>query len=218
MTNVVKLGAAKRGVTGSAAMRRLRRDGHVPAVLYGHGKAPVHLQLSDREFGDVYHRHAKFVELSFEGTVESALIRDVQLDVFGQRFVHIDFVRAALDEKLEIDLGVLLKGIPVGVSKQNGVLEQIMDHVVVLCAPRDLPESVEIDVSGLELGKSILVKDLPVLPGVQYVDDGERAVCHVSKVKIIEPVAAPAEAAEGAAEPEVVGAAGKEEAKEPAGD
>jgi large subunit ribosomal protein L25 len=216
MTKVVKLGAAKRGVTGSAAMRRLRRSGRVPAVLYGHGKTPVHLDLSDRDFGDAWHKHARFVELSFEGTIESALIRDVQFDVFGQRFVHIDFVRASLDEKLEIDLGVTLKGIPIGVSKQNGVLEQMMDHVVVLCSPRDLPESLELDVSGLELNKSILVKDLPQLNGVEYVDDPDRAVCHVSVVKVIEPVAPAAEAGEGAAEPEVVGAAGKDEAKEPA--
>jgi len=214
MTQVLKLSASKRSETGSAAARRMRRQGRVPAVLYGHGQDPVSLDVGVREFADAMQHHVRFVELEFDGTAESAIIREVQFDTFGQHVQHIDFIRAALDEKLEIEVEVVLKGMAIGVTKQNGVLEQLQDRVEGRCSPRNLPENIELDISELEVEASLQVKDLPALPGVEYLDDPEKAICHISVVKVAEEPEGDGE--EVAAEPEVVGSADKD--KEPAGD
>lgn len=206
MSQILKFDVTSRDKTGSNAMRKLRADGLIPAVLYGHGQTPAQLALDARSFERALQRHARFFELANGSSTETAIIRETQWDTFGMHVMHVDFLRVNMDEKVEMEVPVELVGIPKGVT-EGGVLEHHMAEIRLLCAPRNLPDVIKINVTTLGLHQSIQIKDVPLPEGASHAEDLDRAVATVATRKIETVAAAPAEA--GAAEPEVVGAKAK---------
>lgn len=209
---IIQLAASPRAGSGRNPSRQLRKSGKVPVVLYGHKKEALSLQVDGFELSRAMAKHVRFVELDVGGTVETALIKDVHHDVYGNEIHHVDFMRVDLDERIVVEVPVELRGMPKGAA-EGGVLEHFMNEVKIRCATRDIPEMIEIDVSGLMLHQSILVKDLPLPKGAELAENPDKPVCGVVSAYVA-PVAAAAPA-EGAtsAEPEVV--AKKKEADEP---
>jgi large subunit ribosomal protein L25 len=202
----------RRTVTGKWAVRRLRSEGLIPGVVYGHGQETISVQLPAKEIVGLVRHGARIVDLNFDGASETALIRDLHWDVFGHEILHVDFARVGADERIRIEVKITLKGTAPGVE-EGGVLSHLVHTVEVECLATEIPEEIRVDVRGLHLDQSIHVSELVVPAGVKVLADPEIVVAQVVK-KIEEVIAPPTEeAAAAAVEPEIVG---RRVAEEPA--
>jgi large subunit ribosomal protein L25 len=188
---------------------RLRRHGRLPAVLYGHGEAPVSLELAADELEASLRHGAKVLDLEGAATGK-ALLHEVQWDTFFQHVLHVDLLRVMAGEKVTIDVPVELRGEAPGVLN-GGIIEQIL-HSVEIEVPLDVvPEKLHLNINRLEIGGELAIKDIIDLPpGATVLADADETIVHC-----IMPAADEAEeAAEAAtAEPEVI-SKGKEEDEE----
>jgi len=200
------------------AARRVRRDGKVPAVLYGAGKDALSVTVDPRQVKLILHSktgHNTIFDLALDGERTKAMIVDWQYEPIKGSLLHIDLKRIAMDKKLTVAVPIILKGEAAGVKTEGGILEQMLREVELECLPGDIPASIEADVSELVFGKVLRVADLPQSDKYKYVTEENQPVAHVTTVKE-EVVAAPeVVAAEGAtpAEPEVI-KKGKQETEE----
>ena len=200
--------------------RRVRRDGKIPAVLYGAGKDTLSLTLDPRQVARILHSqtgHNTIFDLALNGGEKTkAMIVDWQYEPVKGSLLHIDLKRIAMDRKLRVQVPVALKGEPEGVKTQGGILEQVLREVEVECLPGDIPTSIEADVSELVFGKVLRVADLLHNDKVKYITDGNQTVAHITSVKeevVATPEAVAAEAGATPAEPEVI-KKGKQETEE----
>lgn len=192
---------------------RLRRAGLVPLTVYGGGAEAVSAAAPLAELAAILRSetgHNTIFTLDIDGVGPSeVLFLDRQIDPVRGRLVHADLRRLVVGEKVEVTVTIHLDGDPLGVREEGGVLEQLLREVEIRCAPREIPEAMHVDVSGLSVHEVLHVSDLQVAEGVEVLTDPETAVATVSVVRE-EPTEAPA-VEEGAAEPEVIGKGKKEE-------
>lgn len=176
------LKAEKRAGTGKYVAFNLRKEGRIPAVLYGKGLENVNLAVSEKDLRHILHAGERMVELDIEGTTQPALLKSVQHAVIGPALVHADFRAVNASTTLHVDVPVELVGDSVGVEK-GGLLEQALFTVEVECVPGNLPEKIEVDISGLDLDQAFYVENLPSLPGVKYTMDSSVSVvsCHLPR-------------------------------------
>lgn len=207
----LKVVAEPRETKGSGPAGRLRHKGVIPAVVYGDGKAGRMIQLNAHDFERSLHGHASehmLMELEIAGDAPlKVLLKEVQQHPVSHKIIHVDFNVVSMTRKLRVELPIRLVGEPQGVSQQGGVLEHIMRTVEVECLPTDIVEQVDLDVSNLHIGESLLVSHIQLDPAkFTILSKREQAVAAVSAPKVEEePVAAEAVAVEGAlAEPEVL--------------
>ncbi len=201
--------ASRREELGSRAARRLRRQGLVPAVLYGHNLDPVHLTLPLKTVERLLHAGIRMVNLQIGDLSEPALIRDVQYDLMGDHIIHVDLVRVALDEKVTVTVPVELHGLAKGVAS-GGTLDHVIQDIEVRCLPRDIPERIRVEIADLDVGQIVHVRDLEPPPGVEIVHDPDATVVTIHPPVAAE-VAEEAAEAEAATEPEVIEGRRKEE-------
>lgn len=205
MANEIKLSASKRETSGTSASKALRRTGFVPAVVYGEGKAHS-IKINGREFENVITHHSSenlIVDLDVDGKVIKALLREVQHDVMMGEVLHADFLEISMTRKMRVTITVELKGEPVGVSQQGGILEHLLRQIEVECLPGDLVESFDVDVSELGLGKTMMIRDLKLGDKYTVLTSGDVAVATVVAPR--EEKVDEAAAAAAAAAPEVIG-------------
>jgi large subunit ribosomal protein L25 len=217
------LEASPRDTFGKNEARRTRRDGRVPAVLYGgDGAKATPIAVEPRALLKILHSESganTLISLKLTGASDTrVLVKDFQLDPITHQVLHADFYRVAMDRVLQVTVPVIVKGEPKGVKQQGGVLEFIRREIVVECLPADIPEHVEIDVSELMLHQGVRVRDIAVDPQWKPVTEGEAMLVHVIMPKA-EEAPAPAEAVAAVAtatpaEPEVIKKGKKEEAEE----
>lgn len=178
----IVLNAKDREQTGKA-VKSLRRQGQVPAVVYGRGKDPVSLQLDAKELEKVYAKvgTSKIIGLKVgEGKSQNVLIQDVQQDVRNGAIIHTDFYAVRMDEKLRTEVPLHFTGESTAVYQLEGTLIKNLETVEVEALPSDLPESIEVDISGLDdFEKSIHVRDLPVPSGVELLEEADELVAKV---------------------------------------
>jgi large subunit ribosomal protein L25 len=218
MSTGAKLRAEKREQKGKESARKLRDSGRIPAVLYGKETETVSLSL------DAHEAELLFQSISVENTIvgleiegEKApvqtLIREIQVHPYRPVLFHVDFYRIREGERLEVEIPVNLNGVPEGVRSSGGILQQVVHQVRVKCLPTMIPESIEIDVTALEIGGSVHVSDLRLGEGVEILMDADQTVCSVVQPKLeVAPAAEAAAPAEGA-EGEAPAAEGAEESK-----
>ncbi len=204
MAERARLKIDRRSVLGKWAVRRLRGEGIVPGVVYGHGQETVAVQVPAKEILGLVRHGTRIVDLNCDGASETALIRDLQWDVFGNQILHVDFARVAADERIRVEVKITLKGTAPGVE-EGGVLSHLVHNVEVECLATEIPEEIRVDVRNLHLDQSIHVSELVVPPGVKVLADPEIVVAQVTKKLEEIPVAAPAEGEVAATEPEIVG-------------
>jgi large subunit ribosomal protein L25 len=209
MAESVKLEIQPRQGSGTLAAARLRKQGLLPAVVYGHKQATLVVSLSHDEFVNALRHGARLVELKTDGSAEAALIQDVQWDHLGKDVLHVDFRRVSKDERVVVSVPLHLRGIAPGVSG-GGILDQPLHVLNVECLVTAVPDAVRVNIVELQIGSSIKVKDLHLPEGVKAMNDPEAIVVQVNapKVEAAAPAAAPA--AESA-EPEVIGRQAKPE-------
>jgi len=205
------------------AATALRRDGKVPAVIYGHGREPQPLAIGATELSRLLEKIAPestIVDVTIGGQVTKALIREIQRHPIRPGIVHVDFQEIHAGEKLRLEVPVHLVGTAEGVRNQGGVLDQVLRVVEIEVLPSDIPERVELDVSALVIGRSVHVSDLNI-PNAVILTDKDLTVATVVAPRAEEEVAPVAAAVvEGAevaavAEPEVI-KKGKTDEEEPA--
>jgi large subunit ribosomal protein L25 len=214
-TSTEALHAKKRTVTGTRACRRLRAEGEVPGILYGHKEEVVPVQVSHDDLLALLRRHSRMVELHLGRTKEQVLLKAVQYDAFGSDLVHADFLRVALDEVITLEVPIRLKG---SIKQEHAVLQRMLGNLEIECLPAQIPEEIVGQVAHMQIGDTLHVSDLAVPPGVKVLVPGETVVATVTpaKAEAVETAVA-AEAAPAAAEPELIrreAKPGEEEAEE----
>jgi large subunit ribosomal protein L25 len=206
MAKQVKLAVERREATGRSAARKLKARGIVPAVVYGGREKPEPLQLLRRDLSNVLSHAAGeniLVELDIagEGNTRMAMLQEVQHSPVGGEVLHVDFHAVSMDETIEADIPIEATGTANGVKNFGGLLEQSLRELTVECLPRDLPERILVDVSNLNIGDSIHVRDIKLPEGVTAEVQGELTVFSVLAPTVEEE---PTAATEAAAAPEVI--------------
>ena len=206
MAKQVKLSASRRAGTGRSAVRKIKAQGAVPAIIYGGKQQPEPLQVSKRDISLML-SHASgeniLVELEIEGENGSrlALVQEVQHSPVGGDVLHVDFHAVSMDEMIEADVPLEPTGMPEGVKTFGGLLEQNLRALAIECLPRDLPDIITVDVSHLNIGDAIHVREIPLPEGVKTRVSPELTVFSVLAPAVEEEPVTAAEAAEG---PEVI--------------
>ena len=194
MANAATLPAQKRDGAGKGAARKLRAAGRVPAVLYGRDLEPVHLSVDAQEAERMFHAISvdnTIVELSIDGEKEAyqTLIREIQVHPLRQSLTHVDFLRIQAGVMVESNVPMRLVGTPEGVKNSGGVLEQSIHDLPIRCIPSKIPESIEVDVTHLDLNESLHIYDVEFEEGVEVMIEQKRTICSVAVPKVIaEPV------------------------------
>jgi large subunit ribosomal protein L25 len=208
ISNVVQAQPRPAGNKNDA--RRVRRDGKLPAVVYGAGKDAISVSLDPRQVTRILHSqtgHNTIFDLALNGEQTKAMIVDWQYEPIKGALLHIDLKRIAMDKALTVEVPIVLKGEAAGVKQQGGILEQILREVEIECLPGDIPSHIEADVSELVFGKVLRVVDLPHSAKLKFLTDANSPVAHVITVKeevAPTPEAVAADAAATPAEPEVI--------------
>jgi large subunit ribosomal protein L25 len=228
MKTSFELVAEFRETQGKGASRRLRHDGKVPAILYGGHTAARTLTLSHQKLLimlDNERFYSTILNLKVGDQSQAAILKDVQRHPYKNAIVHVDFQRVEENEKIRISIPLHFTGAAVspGVKSQGGLVSHMRNDVEVSCLPKDLPEFIEVDISGLSLNESIHLSQLKVPTGVVLVElakeDAAVVAIHSPRAEEPEPTAAAATAAagaEGAAAAAPAAAAGADAAKAPA--
>jgi large subunit ribosomal protein L25 len=208
MAQQVRLTVQKRVEIGRNAVKKVRATGYVPGVLYGAKQEPLNLKVSGRELSAVLAHAASeniLVELQIQdngtGTSALAMIQEVQHHPLKRGLVHVDFHAVSATEKVTAEVPIEAIGEALGVRTYGGLLEFTLRSLEVECLPKDLPEIIQVDVSTLNVGQSLHVRDLPLPVGVEAVTDRELTVLAVVEPKV---EAEPEPGPETPAAPEVI--------------
>jgi large subunit ribosomal protein L25 len=216
-TNKLEAQTRKPGTKNEA--RRVRRDGKIPAVVYGAAKDSLPISVDPRVVTRILNSetgHNTIFDLALNGENTKAMIVDWQYEPIKGRLLHIDLKRIALDQVLRVSVPIFLKGEAAGVKQEGGILEQMLREVEIECLPADIPSHIDVDVSHLTFGKVLRVSDLPQSEKLEFLTDSNQPVAHVTSVKeevVVTPEAAAAEAGAAPVEPEVI-KKGKQETEE----
>ncbi|MFL6038338.1 MAG: 50S ribosomal protein L25 [Gaiellaceae bacterium] len=229
----VKLQVRERERRGSRDARRLRREGMIPGVLYGDGKQSYAICIPERDLRRVLTGqgglHA-ILDVVVEGqkTTHASILKDYQQDPIRGHISHVDLHEVRLDKPIQASVNVQLIGEPAG-AKEGGVLSQVQREINVEALPMEIPEHIDLDVSGMAIGDTLRLVDLTPMEGVTYLDDPEETVLATVTLptrveepeEVVEegeelpegevpPEEQPEGAAEGAAEPAADAASGEQ--------
>jgi len=210
MAEKITIKAENRDLRGKNAARRLRAEGKIPVVVYGGDGDSQSVTASLSDLAAILRSGAgqnTVFSLDIAGVgAADVIFQDRQIDPVRGRMIHADLRRLVAGEKIELTVPLHFIGEPIGVKEEGGLLVEPIREITVLCEPGNVPESIDVDVSGLGMGESLHVSDLKVPEGVEIHEDPETLVASVTFVK--EPELEP-QVAEGA-EPEVEGGEGAE--------
>ncbi len=217
--DAVTLAAASRTKAGKGAARSLRREGKVPAVIYGHGRDPLALAVDQPAVArllEVIGGETVLIDVAIDGAAPvKAIVREVQRNpVRRQDVIHLDLYAVVADEPIVVDVPVHIVGTAEGVRNQGGVLDHHLHRLTIKCLPGDIPEHVEIDVTALSVGQAIHVGDITV-PKAELQHESDVSIVSVLAARV-EEAAASAAPAEG--EPEVIKKGKADEAEAGAGE
>ncbi|MEX2182753.1 MAG: 50S ribosomal protein L25/general stress protein Ctc [Gemmatimonadaceae bacterium] len=201
------LNASTRSATGKGVARKLRAAGQVPAVIYGHLRAPQSLALNAHELQLLLEKNpyqSTVIELTVDGATARTLIREIQRHPFKKQILHVDFQELVAGEKVTVKVPLQFSGTAEGVRTGGGILDQIMHDFEIRVDPSNIPHYIVVDVTALTIGHSLHVSDVPLPEGVELLSDPELTVCVCAAPKVeAEPVVAEAEEAVPA-EPELI--------------
>ena len=216
------LSATARTTAGKGAARALRREGKVPAVIYGHARQVQSLAVPTRDLEkllEVISAGSTVVELNVDGKPSRTLIREIQRHPFKKQILHVDFQELVAGEKIIVSIPIVLHGIPEGVRLGGGILDQVLRELEIEVDPSHIPNHLDLDVTDLIVGHSLHVRDLQIPPGVKVLadEDAPIALVQISRAAIEDEAAVAATAAAEEAipaEPELIRKTKDEEEEE----
>jgi large subunit ribosomal protein L25 len=180
--------AERRPAAGKGPAGRIRREGLVPAVVYGLGADNVSVSVSQRELVHILSGGSgmnTLITLNIDGTEELAIARQLQRHPVKGNVIHVDFVRVRADQTIQAEIPVHLTGEAEG-AVRGGILEQLVHTLTVEAKPSDFPPSIEYDVAAMEIGSQVYVRDLVAPPGVTVLQSGDDLVAQISAPRVAE--------------------------------
>ena len=173
----IEMNVKKRDAQGTGASRRLRRADQVPAIIYGGDKPATPITLDHNEIFHALRKeafHASVLTLNVEGTKETVLLRDTQMHAYKPQVLHVDFQRVDATHKLhtKVPFHFINADVAPGVKLQGGIVSHVMNEIDVQCLPSQLPEFIEVDLSGLSVGQSVHVSQIKLPAGVEALTHG----------------------------------------------
>jgi large subunit ribosomal protein L25 len=206
------LNASARTGTGKGVARSLRRDGKVPAVIYGHARQPQALSVDARELSRLLEQvsaETTVIELALDGGSSRTLIRDIQRHPVKRDIIHVDFQELVAGELVIVQIPLVLTGTSVGVRLNGGIMSQVLTELECRVDPANIPNRIEVDVTNLDIGHSIHVSDVTVPEGVEVLNEDNGTIVNISALKAAEET--PATEQPSTSEPEVIRAKKPEE-------
>ena len=202
------LNAKSRSGTGKGAARTLRRDGQVPAVIYGHAREPLSISVDAKELSLLLDRisaASTVVELAIDGGSARTLIREIQRHpVKKHNILHVDFQELVAGEKVTVSVPLVFVNQEALIRATGGILDQVMHELEIEVDPSAIPNHIDVDVAALTIGHSLHVSDITLPAGVETLDDPEATVCVLSAPRASETPAAGVEVVSAAPEPELI--------------
>ncbi len=185
----INLNARIRKTTGNSPARSLRREGRIPAVLYGPKTEPILLSIDSREFEQIAKKStigSVLLNLQIQnGNTEShpAMVKELQIHPVTQRFLHVDFYEIDMQRKIKVMVPVVVRGKAKGVE-DGGLLQIVRREIEVLCLPTEIPEAFEVDVSDLDIGDAIHLEDIQTVGNIEIVEEANVTVVTVLAPKV----------------------------------
>lgn len=185
----IKLKANIREGRGKQAVKKLRRDGLVPGVVYHRGEDPVSIEFPGRELQKILHSHENeniLINLTIEKEKKKSravIIKEVQHDPVKRSLLHVDFNEISLTELITVEVELVAKGDAIGVKQDGGFLDHPLRQIKIQCLPTEIPGHIDVDVSALKLNDSIHVKDLTVSDKIKILTDPEALLFQVKKIE-----------------------------------
>lgn len=207
MGKALVLKAEIREHTGSKAVRRVREQGRIPAIVYGHKQKPVAISLNAHSFIEGLHHGHRLMDVQIGGKKEKIIVKDLQYDYLGKNIIHVDLMRVDVTEMVRVTVPIELKGTALG-AHEGGIIEVHADHLEIECRATDIPEMIIVWVKELNIGDARHAGDIELPDGVKLISSPETLLvtCHVvAAAKTTEEIEEETPVA-----PEVIG-----EAKEP---
>ena len=201
MAETVLIETEKREGRGSRFAGKLRKQGKIPAVLYGHKEETLSVSISHDALMNAIRHNTRVVDIAAGGKTEKAQIVELQWDHLGKDVLHVDFKRVSADERIEQTVPIEIRGIAPGVA-EGGRLDQPLHTLRVECPALNIPTSIRVAINDLHLEGAIHVRDLKLPEGVKAITDADAIVIHVLKPKVEAP--ATGEPVAGSVEPEVI--------------
>ena len=212
MERVETLKAEPRTQTGSKHAVQIRKQGKIPAIVYGHREEPVAIALDAHDFGVQLHHGHRLLDVAIGGKKQKLLVKDLQYDHLGKKIVHADLVRVDLTEMVRVTVPIELKGTAAG-AHEGGIIEEHADHLEVECRVTDIPENVVVSIKDVGIGDTLHASQVALPDGVKLVSDPDLVIvtCHlVAAAKTTEEIEEEIPSA-----PEVIGEKKEEQAEEP---
>ena len=201
---IPQVAAQKRDRLGTRYAARLRKEGQLPAVVYGHGQDPLHVAIDQHQITEIIHENHQLVELDISGQSESCLIKDMQWDYMGDNIIHVDLTRVDMGEEVEVAVTLELTGEPEALKEEGAILDHPVSEITVSCRADSIPETLSHDIEGVTLEKAATAGDLVLPSGVKLVTDAETVI---AQIQIVQEAPAEEEVAAEGDEPEVIGKA-----------
>jgi large subunit ribosomal protein L25 len=199
----------ERKETGTRKVKHLRKQGWIPGIIYGHGEKSKPIMIKEEEIINVLHSmqsEATLLNLDYEGKKLQVLMREVSRNPLTEKLLHVDFQHIHENEEVNVHVVLEFEGKPKGVE-EGGILNIEHRDLIIRCLPKDIPEKIVVDVSNLEIGHSVHIKDLNIPVGVQVEEDPSSTVANIlspRKVVEVKPVEEELAIGEEAEEPEVI--------------
>jgi len=165
---------------GSKNAAKLRRQGRIPAIVYGHKRQPIAISLNLHDFTVGLHHGHRLFDVKLQETVEKLLVKDIQYDYLGREIIHADLMRVDLSEKVKVAVPIELKGTAKG-THEGGIIEEHIDHLEVQCKVTDIPEVITVSVKDIGVGEALHAGDIALPEGVELINAAETLVvtCHL---------------------------------------
>jgi len=198
------LKAQTRSERGKKHNAKLRQQGNIPGIIYGHKQEPQAVALNEHDFAEVLHRGKKLLDVEVDGKAEKLLLKEIQYDHLGRQMIHADLIRVDLSEKVTVQVPLVFKGPAIGTT-EGGVVEEHLDSIEIECTVTEIPESIDVSIKALKIDESLHVKDIVLPPGAKLITNPELLLvaCH-EPVEIAEPTLDAAAAATEPVSPEVI--------------
>ncbi|MCI0498804.1 MAG: 50S ribosomal protein L25 [Planctomycetales bacterium] len=205
MSETTALKAHIRQQAGSNRSARLRQQGQLPAIVYGHKKETVSVALDAHDFIESLHSGRRIFEVDIDGAKDTVLVKQVQYDYLGKDIIHADLMRVNLSERVKVKVAVALRGVAEG-THQGGMVELVLDRLEIECRVSDIPDMLPVNIKSLGLNQTIHAGAIELPADLKLITDADAVVvsCHEAAAAKAEEVTAVAEGAEAPTEPEVI--------------
>jgi large subunit ribosomal protein L25 len=203
---------AREGIGVKGTLSQIRADKKVPAVLYGGHKDPVSITVSAKDLDKIVKAGKNtLIEISLNGEAELALVKEIQYHAVTDNFIHADFQRVSMKDKMDVVVPLKLEGTPADVANYGAIIEHILREIEVRALVSAIPHEIVLDITPMTINKGILAGDIKLPQGVELITDKEAPVVHLAIPKDDTPAPAPAAADAAAAQPESSSTKGKKD-------